>query len=565
MTSLKRLLPCCLVLTTLFLCSFPQEARGQSPDLKSKGTGSISGRVTIGGKPAFGITVAAIGGDSYPRRAAQTTTDSEGRYRLFGLAAATYQVTALAPAFITLEATNNSLFAGKTILLSAAEAVEDFDLKLVRGGVITGRITDEEGKPAVEERVNLEPVVEQGRPLIQMSPPYMTGQMYQTDDRGVYRIWGLPSGRYKISVGSATGGFPRNGSRGYFAQTFYGDTNDAGKATIVELSEGGEASNIDIRLGHREAIFSVAGRVVNSENGEPIPGVRPTYGSISKADPGSGSFVGGLPTNPRGEFRVEGLEPGHYTIYISSRFEAGDFYSEPIIFDIVDHDVTNLELKALRGVAVSGVVVPDGDSGKNALSRLGGLRIIVSVRTTSNPPTNSFGSAIVAPDGSFRINGLAPGKANLYLNSPQTPNSRKFSLTRVERDGVEQTQGFDLQAGQSVSNLRVFITSGAGVIRGTVRFENGSPPANMRTFVTIRKDGQGNPLERGIIDTRGHFLITDIPPGNYEVTLNWFLFGQSVQPTQAPRQPPKQFVTVADDTEVEVTFTVDLKPKASGQ
>ncbi|MDX6557452.1 MAG: hypothetical protein QOF72_501, partial [Blastocatellia bacterium] len=147
--------------------------QGQTPDAKSKGTGSIAGRVTVGAKGASGITVGAFGGDIYPRRAAvQTTTDSEGRYRLFGLAPGTYQVSTLAPTLVT-GATNNSPYGtGKMILLAASESVEDVDFKLSRGAVITGRITDEEGKPVIEERVNLEPVVPPGGPNMQMSQQY---------------------------------------------------------------------------------------------------------------------------------------------------------------------------------------------------------------------------------------------------------------------------------------------------------------------------------------------------------------------------------------------------------
>ena len=68
-----------------------------------------------------------------------------------------------------------------------------------------------------------------------------------------------------------------------------------------------------------------------------------------------------------------------------------------------------------------------------------------------------------------------------------------------------------------------------------------------------------------MVDARGHFLIPDLPPGNYEVTLNVGFYGPTVQPPPRPRQQPqKQFVTVADDAEVEVNFTVDLKPKEGG-
>jgi protocatechuate 3,4-dioxygenase beta subunit len=562
MTSLSRLLCFSLFLTGAVLVAAAGDTRAQTPDAKSKGTGSISGKVTLGGKAAAGIPVAALGNDPNSRRAPQATTDNEGRYRLFGLPAAQYQVAALAPSLIPAERNANYPYYGaaKTVLLATGESVEDVDLKLVRGAVITGRVTDEEGKPVVEERIELQLADEKPGPGGQTSPISLNYLMFQTDDRGIYRLYGLPAGRYRVSVGTnPNGGFPSGGARGYFPQTFYGDTNDATKATIVEVSEGGEGTNIDIRLGHRSATFSIAGRVVDAESGEPVPGIRPTYGRISKDNPNSGIYMGGLPTSSRGEFRFDGLEPGHYTISASSRFDGGEFYSEPIVFDLVDRNVTDLELKAIRGLSISGFVVPDNDTNKT-LAQLGGLRISASVRSASNSPANSAtGTSLVAADGSFRIGGLRPGKALMYVYSAGNPNARRFSLARIERDGVEQTQGFDLQPGQSISNARVVLSYGTGVIRGSVKFENGSLQADAGIYVGLVRNGRS--VDRGAqTDARGRFLITDIPPGNYEVVLNLAL----PNPPPRPRAPLKQFVTVADDTEVEVTFTVDLKPKEGG-
>jgi hypothetical protein len=547
-----------VILTTAVLICTAGTALSQTPDAKAKGAGSISGRVTVGGKSAAGVAVAAFGGDIYPRRtAAQTTTDAEGRYRLFGLAAATYQVTALTPTFVTPGPNENYPYnPGKTIFLSAGEAAEDVDFKLVRGVVITGRVTDEDGKPVIEERINLEAV----GPM-QMAP-YFNGPMYQTDDRGIYRIYGLPVGRYRVSAGRDNNGFGVMGSRGGFQQTFYGDTSDPTKAVILELGEGSEASNIDIHLGHRGSMFSVTGRVVDSETGEPVAGTRLTYGRISPTNPMSGAFFSGLPTNVRGEFRFDGLEPGRYSLYVSARGDGGNYYSKPIVFEIVDRNVTDLELKALQGLTLSGVVVLESDSGKSTLSQLGSLRIAVSVRTISNPPTNNSGSALVSADGSFMISGLAPGTANLYLYSAQNPN-RRFSSTRIELDGVDKTLGINLQEGQSISNLRVLVRYGTGVIRGTIKLENGSPPPGARSFVSLLRDGRSANIGTSI-DARGRFRITDIPPGNYEVILNLGFPIPSLQPTPGPRPLMKQFVTVSNDTEVEVNFTVDLKPKEGG-
>ena len=569
MPSLKRLLPCFLILTTVFLFHFPEPAGGQSPDTKSKGTGSISGHVTIGGKDAPGIVVAAFGGDTSTRRpAAQATTDSEGRYHLYGLAAAQYQVTALAPNLTNAEQTpavSPYYSSAKAVFLSVAENVDDIDLKLVRGGVITGRVSNADGKPVIEERVNLQTVDANGVANTQTRGYFSSNyQMYQTDDRGVYRIYGLPAGRYKVSVGSdPDNGFPGPISRGVYRQIFYPDVNDAAKATIVELNEGGEADNIDIKLGPRTETYSVAGRVLDSVTGQPVPGIRPTYGLVPKAQNDSSSFFGGLPTNSHGEFRIEGLAPGHYQISASSRFEGGNLYSEPITFDVVDRDLTNLEIKAVQGLSISGVIMPDAETNANVLTKFAGLRISASVRSDSGLQVYNGGWSQVAADGTFQIGGLKPGKAGLFLYSPANPSDRGFVITRVEHNGVDVTRTLEIQPGQSLSDVRVFVSYGTGIIRGTVKFENGTPPPGASIFVRARREGSSSDHYGSQADSRGHFVISNLAPGTYEVTVN-FAFRTAPQQGQRPPPPAKQFVTVADGVEAEVVFTLDLKPTGVG-
>ena len=175
MASLSRLICFALITSSVVIVSARRDTVAQTPEAKSKGTGSISGKVTLGSKAAAGIPVAAFSNDQNSRRApAKTTTDNEGHFRLFGMGAATYQIMPLTPSFVPAE---RNLAAGypyygaaKTILLSAGENVEDVDLKLVRGAVITGRITEEEGKPVIEERVELQTADEKPGQGGQMSP-----------------------------------------------------------------------------------------------------------------------------------------------------------------------------------------------------------------------------------------------------------------------------------------------------------------------------------------------------------------------------------------------------------
>lgn len=569
MTSLSRLRYFSLILISV-LIGTSTTARAQTPDAKSKATGSISGRATIGGKGASGIAIAAYGGDvvgTNRRAAAQAITDGEGRYRLFGLAAGTYQVSALAPNYAPAEPASLSSFGptsgvSKSIVLAPAENVEDIDLKLVRGGVITGRVKDAEGKPVVEQRIALAPVDENGAPAKTQGPSPFNSQMYLTDDRGVYRIYGLPAGHYKVSVGSdPTRGAMSTGSHIYYPLTFYGDVTDQAKAAVVELSEGGEAANIDIQVGRRGDTYVASGHIIDADSGQPIPGLRFSYGPSPKNQPYFSGFMIGVATNANGEFRIEGLEPGRYGVSVSSGFdlESTNVYSDPAFFEVTDGDVSNIEVKAVHGLSLSGVVVTDGITNKDVLAQLGSMRISASVSSTAKPQTFNFGSSLIAGDGSFTINGLRPGRA--AFSSVGSPGVRGLTITRVEREGVDVTRTLELQAGQSLSDLRVVLIFGTGTIRGTVKFENGMPPPGSRVYISARPEGSSASNYGAQLDSRGSFVMTNLAAGTYEVTLSLYTPG-----AQAQRQPPpmKQFVTVAEDAEAQVTFTVDLKPVEGG-
>src|SRR6188474_2449180 len=80
MASLKHLLCCSLILATAAILCSGSIARAQTPEVKPKPTGSISGRVTVGGNAGDGIPVVAIAGQSVNRRdaAARSVTDSDG-------------------------------------------------------------------------------------------------------------------------------------------------------------------------------------------------------------------------------------------------------------------------------------------------------------------------------------------------------------------------------------------------------------------------------------------------------------------------------------------------------
>lgn len=557
----RRVSPSLVLRTTIVGVLLQTALYAQTTDTQPKPSSSISGRITINDKAAPDITVMAQAGDrpSQQQSSLRARTDASGRYRLSGLSAGQYQIVALAPAMAVAETNSQpSLYGpGKTVVLAAGEDVDDIDLKLVRGGVITGRITDSEDKPVIEQQVNIQSPDSSGNP-VRVINSMLGYQMSLTDDRGVYRIYGLPAGRYRVSVGTNENQINAS-SRKTYPATYYGGTNEEAKAAIVELQEGSEATNIDIRVGRANKTFIATGRVVDGDTGQPLSGVRIMYGPARQNEQFYGGFVGN-PTSARGEFRLEGIGPGRYGMTLASMFdENSQFNSDPLFFEVSDADVSNLELKASRGQTLSGVIVFEGARAPEIQRQLTSMRMIVNISSTPSGRTRSSSSPI-APDGSFRVAGVRGGRANFYIGSFIDSALRNLAIVRIERGGVEVTQGFDIQPGEAISDLRIVAALGTGAIRGSVRVIGGELPPNVRMSVSARREAGRPPYGSAVVDARGRFVMSNLLAGTYEV----MLIIDPPQPGQPPKPPQKQTVNVTDDGEVQVDFIIDLTQKEGG-
>jgi hypothetical protein len=242
--------------------------------------------------------------------------------------------------------------------------------------------------------------------------------------------------------------------------------------------------------------------------------------------------------------------------------EGSGYYCEPIAVDLVDSDVTGIELKAIQGLTISGVVMPDAQTNSNVISKFPRFRIMASVRAEAQPQLYGNGLSPIAADGTFQISGLSPGRVGLYIAplQPTLGGMMSLPISRIEQNGMDVTKTLELQPGQSLSDLRVFVMAGTGAVRGTVKFENGTMPSEAHMYVSLRRDGgqsfSGSNTE---IDARGNFRITNLPAGTYEVIVVFGAVSPRVgQPLSRPRQPLKQTVNVTDDTETEVQFTIDM-------
>ncbi|HEY0406672.1 MAG TPA: carboxypeptidase-like regulatory domain-containing protein [Pyrinomonadaceae bacterium] len=546
-----------LTLFIILLCGAVLCAPGQAA--QTTGTGTITGRITIGDKAAQGVTVVLLSGNPYgPDRKpqARSTTDAEGQFRLSNVPAGRHQVVPIAPAFIAPGTTTDYGNQGKRVNLAEGETIDKVDFTLVRGGVITGRVTDADGRPVIGEQPQLtlaDQSAEQRRPF------FFNQRNFETDDRGVYRIYGVPPGRYKLSVGvdSKEGtvriGFGRGG---FFARTFHPGVTEEAKATIIEVAEGSEATNVDIALGRRSETYAVSGRVIEAESGKPVSNIAVGYGSLTPEGKQMQGFGFGNRTDADGNFRFDGLAPGRYAAFAANFDQQTDNYNVPVTFEINEGDATGLVIKLRRGASISGMVVIEGSGDRAALAGISQLRI-VAYQESEELSAPSYGQGkLVGADGSFQISGLSPGKVRLMLGG--WPPPKGYSLLRVERDGVEQRAGImEVAAGSQITGVRIVMEHGTGVVRGQVRVENGELPEGSRLYVSARRPSQSEPSLPGAeVDSRGRFVMEGLPPGEYQLRMAGRLG------TGGQRLPPvTQTVNVTNGAETEVTLTLNLNAK----
>lgn len=516
---------------------------------------TVAGRVMNGEKGVAGVAVVVVSADPSQRfkTVARARTDAEGRYRIASVPPGRYAITPIAPAYVLQDYFTN-FPPGKPLTLSAGDSVENTDFRIVRGGVITGRVLDADGNPVVGQLVRLTPVDterDRGRTY------FVDSRDNSTDDRGVYRLYGLQPGRYRVSVGSDGRTFRAAGAK-FYRKTFYPSTADESQAKLVEIAAGDEAKDIDITLGAPEKTFRVSGRFVLADTNQPVQVAGFGYGMI---DPSSGRLSGdysGGSSNARGEFQASGLAPGRYKLFATqSPLDNADWYSDATDFEITDSDVSGVVVKLRRGSSISGVVAVEGISDRAAAARmLAGVRVYgFPDQSEQNATPGGYVRPIaLSPDGSFIMTGVRPGKFRLSVNS----EVKGLAFSRVELGGVVQRDALQVTEGAQVTGVRLVLVYGTAVLRGQLNLPGGNDEGaalqGMRMVVVARRiSGTDDHFTRGTeADTRGHFQLEGLAAGEYEVTAR--AFNPNVRGPGLMSEP--QRVSIAEGGDVTISLTL---------
>lgn len=514
--------------------------------------GSIAGRIRLNGQPAAGLEAVLWPKPyryvEYEKSIATVKTDRDGRYHFTEIPTGFYWISVHAPGYLNPDQWDDE-GPGRNVSVADGQSVENADLDLILGGVITGRVLDVAGDPVVNEYVELIMLREFGPPEETMDLP-SEDYDFHTDSNGGYRIYGIPPGRYLVSVGFDVAkvtddSVTRDGSIGwshqtlqkidedhYFEQTFHPGVNDRTRAGVIDISAGAEVHNVNLTVGKVFRAYAASGRVIDAERREPI---RLCYIQVGQSSPRGGyvsqyEMNGPSDTDHNGNFKVEGLLPGRF--FVSARFEGEtELYCTPVEFEIKDRDINGLEIRAQRGLTLEGSVIVEGTQREEVAAKLAQLKI----RTFywRQGVGHDFREAAVKVDGSFTVRGLRTGGLQLDLGFEEA--NKYFSLVRIEYpdDGgdmreIRPAPWWDWRHTASIpirepglSGVQVVVDYHNGRIKGEASITGGKLDLNTRLQIGIssRYDKGGTWGTSMNVDPNGNFSIKGLVPGEYEISI----------------------------------------------
>ncbi len=543
-----------LVLALGLSCvSAQSEKKSNSPELSGS---TISGRVTVLGR-GLGRAIVTLWRQPFSEPtgstlAAYVRADPEGNYLIANVPLGSYFIAATAPGFVTKK---ENLYPPtlRALVLPDTQTVKGIDFELIRGGVITGRVSDADGKPLIEQSITLIP--QEVSPEFSM-PAY--GRDIRTDDRGVYRVYGVPPGHYRIAFGQSNAAVASVMGRPAYGRTFYPDATDESKAAVIEVTSGGEVSHVDISVARPAPAFSASGLIVDGESAQPLPNM-----SYSLEIYSGGKRVGGIVprgvSNDKGEFRIDYLPAGTYLISTPARSSvlqpdsaAFNVYGDSARFDIADQDVSGIVIRTTRAASVSGVIVVEGTTDRAMLAKVPEMRVLVSV--WPKPGGLASGrTATIDGDGSFAASGLRPGTLHFSFFPPPDGKPLPIRFSRTERNGARLSQDVELKAGEDIDGFRLVFTYATGSVGGVVKFENGPPPPNMMVKTSVWQDG--HLVEGTMVDASGRFFMQNLPAGEYKLFV-----AANTGGVRTRRSTVEQQITISDNQITRAAVTLDLTP-----
>jgi Carboxypeptidase regulatory-like domain len=561
-----RILLLALLAQVLVLAQQPTRDSGA---VALTGTAVIGGVVTAdepNGRPVRRAAVSVTTSDMPGGRMA--VTDDEGRFVVAGLPAGRYTLRAEKPGWVVsyYGAKRSWRPPGVAIAVADGQRVTNVAMKLMRGAVVTGRIVDENSQPMPGVR----PMVMEYRTLgvqqtLMRVTGSMTGVLPQTDDRGEYRIFGLPPGPYVVGAAPSpllasgfrlmtpaevqwalpgpgltpTGPPPQGGPSVGYATVYFPGTADPSAAQMVTLTAGEERSGVDFAV--RSVPTANVEGTLTRPDGQPAVSARVMLvpANRNEAFPLDFGLVNtNSVTDPRGRFTFRNIRPGQYSLSARASSRAVtppapgprpgaaplDLWASADV-SVSGQNIEGLALVLQPGLTIAGRAVFEASTNPPPTD-------LTRSRVYMSPPPSASGLMVaelnysttpLTAEGTFTLPGIAPGAYMLSASAPAPPGSAPGvgwlikSVVVKGRDIADSA--FEVRPGEDVADIVITFTDRSGEISGLLLDAAGRAAPEYYVFVFPTDKTLWTPGRRFRTPVRpgndGRFRVTALPPGEY--------------------------------------------------
>ncbi len=490
----------------------PRDTPGPATMAKERGTAVVRGRVVDRetGAPiarAVVILVRMSGRDAPHRRYVRSAED--GRFEFTALVAGSYHLGALTgderpthlPQLVGTSAPSPRrapTVPATTLDIADGDMRDDIHLALSRALVIAGVVLNEFGEPLAGMQVRAELL--RGNRVVRRSP------IRSTDDRGEFRIFGLPPGRYRVCALAPPPYLDPPVFPERLITTCHPSAGREQDAALVALGTGAEP-HVQIRM-QRSQLFTLRGVVVGA-TGEPAANASVRVSSRNRLDVYGMTYRAA----PDGRFTVTDLVPGEYDVQASTPNPnragdgTGEFAAQPVTVTSADVDVV---LAMSRTATVAGhVLFEQGSLPPEALPRLS----VVAIGTVRAPRA---GAARVQPDLTFVLDGLFGPQV---LDVGGLPDGWVLKSVRYAGADVTETPT-EFRTSADSRHLEVTLTPQGAAVIGQVLDATGAPVPAARVFLIpaeAQRWNQGNPQATRVSGERGAFAFEHQRPGEHVI------------------------------------------------
>jgi protocatechuate 3,4-dioxygenase beta subunit len=508
---------------------------------------SISG-LPAGLPPGFDIT--GLVARQQPQPPLTTTTNDAGHFQFASVPPGEYRLYASrANGYTPAEYGQRSPSGeGISIQIDGGRPYSGIRLSMAPTGAIGGRVMLATDEPAVYARVGLmRAAYRDGNPI------WIFAEATTTDDRGEYRFYAIPPGKYWISgqpwdsrstripytseptvypnrfAGQQSMGAPMVIERvlesgqtveEFIQRVYYPGTSEEKAARTIVVHSGEQVQGIDFSIaGSTVSSRRMRGTILDGESGMPASGA--IVRLVPRQLQGAALTIPSTTTGTDGTFEVKGMTNGAYSVLVN--FGTGNAY---MTIDAGAGDVEGVKLATMKGMDVfwhvtyeEGVVDPAATPLRVALVRdpdIIGPPPVNGVMTAGwvGPPQGIITPQSQSVGDGFVLRNVPPGEYRLRLSN--VPDGAYLKSLRrggedVLRDGVKILSA-------SSTPIEIVLGLNSGKLDGHVVNKSKQVEGNVPVVLVPAFDrNRGDLYHKVVTDAKGAFRITGVAPGQYKL------------------------------------------------